>query len=242
MFLAIDIGNTRQKAAIYTADGELVRLIDEAQLTRNCLNDLMQEFTLDSAIISSVSDEKSARELAGWMRERTKVIEFTHQAKLPIRIAYETPETLGLDRIAVAVAAHCHYPGDNVLVIQAGTCLVTDFVTAEGVYLGGSISPGLQMRFEALHHYTQRLPLVKIEPTTEFIGTTTERSILSGIMFGIKDEINGTIERYRQQFGEVKVVLTGGNKNDLELSIKNTIFAANYFVLDGLYNILRINA
>lgn len=242
MYLTIDLGNTRQKAAVYTPEGKLAHLIDEKQLTQDCLKNLMQTFHIEAAIVSSVADTKFSNRLSDWLHQQTKVVEFTHQTKLPIRIAYETPDTLGLDRLAAAVAAHCKYPDANVLIIQAGTCLVTDFVTSDGVYLGGSISPGLQMRFDALQHFTKRLPSVKIESITEFVGSSTEKSILSGVMFGITDEINGTIERYQQRFGDIKVILTGGNKNDLEFSIKNAIFAANYLVLEGLYNILRINA
>ena len=167
---------------------------------------------------------------------------FSHKTSLPICIKYKTPETLGLDRIANAVAANALFPNENVLSIQAGTCLVMDFVTKDAEYLGGSIAPDLEMRFSALHHFTKRLPLVKKQKINYFIGKTTEESIRSGVLNGIADEINGAIERYREQFGELKIILTGGNKNDLENSIKSTIFAAPNLVLNGLHKILTFNA
>lgn len=241
MYLAIDIGNTRHKAALFSPEGKIVQLIDKECITSKEIDLFASQFPIRAAIVSSVSDPSSMERLTDTLRQKTQVVAFTHKAKLPIQIDYKTPETLGLDRIAAAVAAHSQFPDHHVMVIQAGTCIVTDFVTKEGHYLGGSISPGLQMRFDALHHFTQRLPQVSITHPTKFIGDSTESAIIAGVMLGVEDEINGMIHRYAQEFGEFKTVLTGGNKKDLELSIKNTIFAAHNFVLHGLYNILKIN-
>ena len=130
---------------------------------------------------------------------------------------------------------------DNVLAIQAGSCLVTDLVTAKGDYLGGTIAPGLRMRLRALEHFTARLPLLEPTPVDYLVGDTTEKSILSGVVNGLVGEIEGMICRYQAQFSPLKVVLTGGDAPLLSNSLKNSIFAAPNLVLLGLYKILRFN-
>ena len=240
MYIAIDIGNTLQKAAVFSANGEMLSLVAEPSLPTETVNSLLDEYSISHSILSSVGAERP--DIQRLLSDRTHLTRFNHTTPLPIHIDYRTPETLGLDRLACAVAAHALFPTENVLAIQAGSCLVTDFVTADGHYLGGSISPGVDMRFAALHHFTERLPQIKRQPVNLLTGQTTEESILSGVMNGITDEINGVIERYRQQYGSIKVVFTGGNKDDLQNSIKFTIFAASNIVLLGLYKILIFNA
>ena len=239
-FLTIDIGNTLQKAAVFSEDGKMLFYNEKERLTESDLRSFIEHYAIGHSVLSSVGED--AAELVSFLEKETKLLVFNHHTPLPILLCYETPETLGLDRIANAVAANALFPNENVLSIQAGTCLVMDFVTKEAEYLGGSIAPGIEMRFAALHHFTKRLPLVSKEGATPFIGTTTETSIRSGVIHGICNEIDGAVERYKTQFGEVKVILTGGNKNDLENSIKSTIFAAPNLVLYGLYKILTFNA
>ena len=240
MYLAIDIGNTLQKAAVFSPNGEILTLISEKELSSAAISQLIDEFHVTHSILSSVGSERT--DLRQCLSEKTDLTNFTHTTPLPICIDYRTPETLGLDRIASAVAAHSFFPHENTLSIQAGTCLVTDFITCDGHYLGGSISPGLDMRLNALHHFTRRLPQVKRQPVTHLTGTTTEESILNGATYGMVDEVNGIIERYQQHYGDVRVVLSGGNKDDLQFSIKFPIFAATNIVLFGLYKILTFNA
>ena len=238
-FLTIDIGNTLQKAAVFAEEGKMLFFTEKEQLSANDLTPLIDEYSIGHSVLSSVGEE--AGELVTFLKESTNLLVFNHKTPLPIRLRYETPETLGLDRIANAVAANALFPNDNVLSIQAGTCLVMDFVTKEAEYLGGSIAPGLDMRFSALHHFTKRLPLVGKEGERPLVGASTETSIRSGVFNGICNEIDGAIEQYRNRFGEVKVILTGGNKKDLEKSIKNAIFAAPNSVLYGLYKVLIFN-
>lgn len=240
MYLAIDIGNTLQKAAVFSSAGEMLTLVSEQKLQGTIVSQLLDDFNITHSILSSVGAERS--DIQQLLSGRTNSLRFTHTTPLPIQIDYQTPQTLGLDRIASAVAAHSFFPHENTLSIQAGTCLVTDFVTADGHYLGGSISPGLDMRLAALHHFTQRLPQVKRQMVNHLTGRTTEESILNGVTYGIVDEINGIIERYQQQYETLKVVLTGGNKDDLQFSIKYPIFAASNIVLYGLCKILTFNA
>lgn len=240
MYLAIDIGNTLQKAAVFSSAGEMLTLVSEQKLQGTIVSQLLDDFNITHSILSSVGAERS--DIQQLLSGRTNSLRFTHTTPIPIQIDYQTPQTLGLDRIASAVAAHSFFPHENTLSIQAGTCLVTDFVTADGHYLGGSISPGLDMRLAALHHFTQRLPQVKRQMVNHLTGRTTEESILNGVTYGIVDEINGIIERYQQQYETLKVVLTGGNKDDLQFSIKYPIFAASNIVLYGLCKILTFNA
>lgn len=238
-FLAIDIGNTLQKAAVFSEEGNTLSYCEKKQLTENDLRSFIEQNDIADSIISSVGEMPC--ELEAFLKNRTRLLAFNHATPLPIRLKYATPGTLGLDRIANAVAANALFPRENVLSVQAGTCLVMDFVTKEAEYLGGSISPGLDMRFSALHHYTKRLPLVGKQGPHPLIGTSTEASIRSGVLNGLADEVNGAIGRYREEFGEVRIILTGGNKNDLENSIKSPIFAAPNLVLHGLYKILAFN-
>ena len=238
-FLTIDIGNTLQKAAVFAEDGKSLFYCEKESLSENDLRPLIAKYAIGHSVFSSVGED--AGELVSFLKKSTDLLVFNHETPLPICIKYETPETLGLDRIANAVAANALFPNENVLSIQAGTCLVLDFVTKEAEYLGGSIAPGLEMRFSALHHYTKRLPLVGKEGERPLVGASTETSIRSGVFNGLCHEIDGAVERYREQYGNLRIVLTGGNKNDLENSIKNTIFAAPNLVLYGLYKILIFN-
>lgn len=238
-YLAVDIGNTLQKAAVFSPDGTIIELKEEPNLPLKTVADLVSMFQVSAAIVSSVGVKRD--DITTFLSGATQLIQFTHQTPLPIQIDYKTPSTLGLDRIANAVAAHSQFPNNHTLSIQAGTCLVIDFVTSDGRYLGGSISPGLEMRLEALKHFTQRLPKVEKSNVDFYIGTTTEESILSGVMNGLSDEINGAILRYSRDFNDLQVILTGGNKDDLQNSIKYSIFAASNFVLAGLYKILIHN-
>ena len=237
--LTIDIGNTLQKTAVFSEDGKMLFYCEKERISESDLHSLIEKYAIGHSVLSSVGE--AADDLKAFLQETTNLLVFNHETSLPIRLCYETPETLGLDRIANAVAANALFPNENVLSIQVGTCLVMDFVTKEAEYLGGSIAPGLDMRFSALRHFTKRLPLVGKEGERPLVGASTETSIRSGVFNGICNEIDGAIEQYRKRFGEVKVILTGGNKNDLENSIKNTIFAAPNSVLYGLYKILIFN-
>ena len=167
----------------------------------------------------------------------------SHQLKLPIEILYKTPQTLGADRIAGSVAAKALFADKNVLKIDFGTCITYDFVNNKKQFMGGAISPGMIMRFKALHNYTAKLPLV--DPmqhlTYELTGTDTDTSILSGVVNGIKEEVTGIIKEYDTRFGNLQVVATGGDAGFFVTLLKNEIFARPYLVLEGLNRILNYN-
>lgn len=194
----------------------------------------------DAAIISSVVElpERFIQELSGKVK---KVLIFSPALKLPLQNMYKTPETLGNDRISAAVGAHKLYPGKNLLVIDAGTCVKYDFVNASGQYIGGAISPGLRMRLEGLHRFTGRLPLLELEQQEALTGQDTKTSIMSGVVNGCAAEIDGIIGRYRQQYSDLTVILTGGDANFLEGKLKNSIFVSPNIVLLGLNEILNYN-
>ena len=239
MFLSIDIGNTWQKIAIYDGDSQQIDYFQSQQLTIEKIQPFLEKYDIKAAIYSSVGQEN--RFVIDWLSTQVKTLTFSKSLKLPIDICYGTPDTLGTDRIASAIGGHFLFPKRPVLVIQAGTCLVTDFVNREGKYLGGSISPGLQMRLEALHHFTARLPIEKPQTPVPLIGTTTRESILSGVIYGLTFEIDGFIQQYGAQYPDLSVILTGGDAPMLSKLIKNSIFAAQNLVLLGLHKTLLFN-
>ncbi|NNK40613.1 MAG: type III pantothenate kinase, partial [Winogradskyella sp.] len=161
--------------------------------------------------------------------------------KLPFINKYETPKTLGVDRIALVSASVLHFPDQNVLIIDAGTCVTYDFITNDNNYIGGAISPGLSMRYRALNTFTAKLPLLNVQQPKSVVGKTTESSIHSGVVNGIVLEIDGVIDQYKEQFGDLTVILTGGDGKFLSNQLKNSIFANSNFLLQGLNYILQFN-
>ena len=239
MNLVIDIGNTLQKIAVFNND-ECVYCQSFSLITETVLIQIFNQFPIKYSIISSVTELNA--QISKFLNTNTKIIHYTHQTKLPITILYKSAETLGLDRIANAVGAVTLFPKKNVLSIQVGTCLVLDFVNEDKEYLGGSISPGMKMRFEALHEKTKKLPLILAKDISpNFLGTDTQESLNSGVINGICYEIDGFIEDYQTKFGNMVVLLTGGDAPYLQKLIKNTIFAASNVVLKGLNEIIKFN-
>lgn len=238
-YLVIDIGNTAQKAALFNEKGAEKAWMRKSSFSCDDIGDFLVGHVLTAAIVSSVGEAPTA--IVDFLQTRTRTLTFSPQLRLPVRLKYATPHTLGTDRIASAAGAHALFPDCNVLAIQVGSCLVADFVTADGDYLGGSIAPGLRMRLRALNHFTARLPLLEAKPIDYLVGDSTEKSILSGVTNGLTYEIDGLISQYQTQFSDVKAVLTGGDSPLLAHSLKNSIFAAPNLVLSGLYEILKLN-
>ncbi len=236
MNIAVDIGNTQVKIGLFNK-GEL----KEVYVHADDVTDILAKHKIKHAIISKtgVNDFIEAK-----LREaKINTITLSYQLKLPVKLLYNTPETLGADRIAGAVAANAQFNGNNVLKIDFGTCITYDFVNAGAEYAGGAISPGMMMRFKALHNYTAKLPL--IDPFQfkqyELIGNDTATSILSGVVNGIKAEVEGIIKEYELRFGSLKIVATGGDAGFFVTVLKSEIFARPYLVLEGLNIILDYN-
>ena len=161
--------------------------------------------------------------------------------KYPSRIGYATPLTLGMDRVALATAAFYHNPKGNTLVIDMGTCITYDMLNDHGEYLGGAISPGLHMRYNAMHQQTKKLPLLEPEIPLDFIGNSTANSMHNGVVQGISHELDGVIDQYKNRFEHLTVILTGGDSHFFAKRLKNSIFANSKFLLEGLNYLLEYN-
>jgi type III pantothenate kinase len=236
MNLVIDSGNTRIKTATFSGS----RLVEKYSFsTKEELKHFLNHQSFTHAIASSVSVAGST--LLDWTTAKKKYL-LTHMLPLPIQIHYKTPQTLGVDRIAAVCGAEEIFPEKNTLVIDAGTCITYDFVDAHRNYRGGAISPGIEMRLQALHTFTERLPLISPDGEAALIGDTTEKSIRSGVLNGIVAEVEGIIKKYRELYPDLGVVLCGGDSFFFENNLKPTIFAAPDLVLSGLNRILRHNA
>lgn len=241
MNLAIDIGNTRVKIAMF--EGTELKLVEFFLFReKGLINEFINKCKVQRAIISAVVDDVSS--IVDNMKSHgVDVIEFNSTTKIPIGNLYKTASTLGNDRIPSVIAAHSLQPAQNLLVIDAGTCIKYNFLSESGDFLGGAISPGLKMRFKALHTFTSRLPLIETDQTFEkLIGTDTRESILAGVQSAAVAEVNEMIAQYGQQFSDLNVFLTGGDSAFFEKRLKNTIFADPNLVLIGLNIILNYNA
>lgn len=236
--IAIDIGNTRIKVGVFEDD----QLLQEKGFNGGVQewDDLLQEIQPQWAVISNVGADKEWV-VDGLTRRSVPLLRVNHQTPFPFSIDYYTPHTLGMDRVAGIAAAICLYPNSPCLVIDAGTCITYDFVSADKVYQGGAIAPGLLMRLKAMHEFTAKLPLPELNWPADFEGKSTVDSLLSGVCVGMADEINGRIARYTQRYGPLQVILCGGDATILAKHIKNNIFAASSLVLMGLNQILLFN-
>ena len=240
MNLVIDIGNTLVKMAVFQDDKLIKKKTSLKQNFFKNLEELDQSFpNIEDVLLSSVS--KTPSKWLQKLQEDYKMIVLDQELLQVFQNAYATPKTLGNDRIALVSAACKSYPTQNVLVIDAGTCITFDFKNAENHYLGGAISPGLQMRFQAMHTFTENLPLLEPEEEVELIGNTTVKSMQSGVVNGIIAEIEGVISRYSSQFEDLTIILTGGDSQFLCKRLKNSIFANSNFLLEGLNYILEFN-
>ncbi|NTW23266.1 MAG: type III pantothenate kinase [Lentimicrobium sp.] len=236
--LVIDLGNSRAKLAVYSGNELTELIVIENPSPEKIFAAGLEKHRITSAIISSVSDDP-APYVALFPAYQWFILD--KNTPLPIRNNYLTPETLGRDRLAVVAGAHILFPGQDVLVIDAGTAVTYDIIDGNGVYEGGSISPGLSMRFKALHTFTRHLPLLKPQEIDFLTGRNTNESILSGVINGLRTEIDGIIDQYRLSRPSLCVALTGGDTIYFEKTLKNSIFANPNLVLTGLKLILDYN-
>lgn len=240
MNLIVDIGNTLVKLAV-ADEGRIVVQRRVERLHAGMLDELCAAWPLHRAIVASTRGD--AGEVAGLVRTRVpRCVEFTPQTPVPIANVYDTPQTLGRDRLAAAVGAVAHWPERNVLIVDFGTALTIDLVTADGIYLGGFISPGVRSRFRSLHDYTAQLPLCGPTEEPAALGTTTESSVVAGVMRSMQYEIEGHVARMGALYPDLCVIFTGGDAKYFAKRIKNTIFADCNLVLCGLDRILAYNA
>ncbi len=239
MNLIIDVGNTRIKLAVFNNS----KIIHNESITHENLEtktiQFINKYKCVYAIISSVGSIKKSQIVE--ISSKINLIELNSTTKIPFINNYSTPKTLGVDRIALVASAISKFPKQNVLIIDAGTCITYDFIDDKGCYYGGAISPGINMRYKSLNIFTNKLPLLKFEYTSQLIGNSTETCIHSGVINGVINEIDSFINQYREKNKDLTVVLTGGDANFLSNRFKNSIFANPNFLLEGLNAILKYN-
>jgi len=247
----IDIGNTLVKAAVFE-HSRPTGLWTGSEVSEGPIRELLAGRRPRAAIVSTVREQAAGGD-HGQQEELPPGLEFLQDYNIPAIVAdprlptplkmhYQTPETLGTDRLAAALGATLFFPGQNVLVINAGSCLTLDFVSGEAEYMGGSISPGLNMRLKALNQFTSRLPLVEIpQGEIPLWGQTTVSSVQSGVALGMVAEIDGLIETWRKKISFFNVILSGGDVFFFDKKLKNRIFAVENIVLHGLNLMLGYN-
>lgn len=238
MNMVMDLGNTRLKYAVYEDRRCVYTGIGKEDMMRSL--SLMTENSGDVRVLCAVSGRWDEA-LFEWIRSRAGVFMVaSREMSLPVRIDYRTPETLGMDRIAVVVGARSIYPRTNVMVVDMGTAITYDYLTEDGRYSGGNISPGPAMRFRALHEYTAKLPL--LEPCAEFgaVGDTTSSAIINGVMLGMVFEIQKYVDDFKKNNPEGRIILTGGYKSYVEHKIEGVIYVEHLNLL-GLNEILIFN-
>lgn len=241
MILTLDFGNTKTKSTVI----ESLTIINASIFnTSDCILSIQKIITeypsIKAFIISSVV--KSNLEQLQTEFPTYPIYDVTRKTKFPFTNLYSTPETIGIDRLVLTTAAYYRYPKKNRLIIDAGSCVTFDFINTEDQYLGGSISPGLMMRYKAIHNFTENLPLLSPQIPEALIGDSTKSSIHSGIVYGLLSELDQAINGYKKKYPDLTIILTGGDCDFLAKQLKNSIFAHNYFLAEGLaalyYNVI----
>ncbi|MBJ6366496.1 type III pantothenate kinase [Snuella sedimenti] len=240
MNLVIDVGNSFVKLAVFNNDDLVEKRIIAIEAILDQIATLGAKYEIDKTIISSVGEIE--KNVLDYIHRNFDVMVLSTVTKLPFLNLYKTPSTLGIDRIALVSAAVSQFPNKNALIIDAGTCITYDFITADTKYLGGAISPGIRMRYRSLNDLTANLPLLETEEPENLIGNSTNSAIHSGVVNGILREIDGLIEEYRLKYPDLTVILTGGDANFLSKQLKSSIFANSNFLLQGLNYILKFNS
>ncbi|WP_396171861.1 type III pantothenate kinase [Flavobacterium sp.] len=238
MLVAIDVGNTRIKAAVFEGYSLLKLYLLEKETFQDDLKNIFSNHEkITNVWVSAVTSiEKKAFE---GLSDKIQIHFISHLDVFPFHNLYATPTTLGLDRMVLAAGAVLQYPQKNRLIIDAGTCITFDFVDENDNYLGGAISPGLRLRYESLHQYTSKLPLLTLEIPEKYIGNSTNQSIHSGVVLGVVHEIEGYISRFTEDYENFTIILTGGDSDFLAKRLKSTIFANSNFLLESLNHLFQ---
>ena len=233
-----DFGNTRLKCALFN-DREMQELLVLEDDQPATIEKLINDFNPTKSILASVINHRP--EVEDLLQARTKFHKLGHTSKIPFSTPVGKPETIGADRLAAVAAAVDLFPNQHNLVIGLGTCITYNFVNIQNEFLGGSISPGMQMRFRSMHEYTALLPLIEAENQFPLIGYDTKTNLLSGVILGMAKEIDGIIDAYALKFNNFNVLLTGGDMPFFVPHLKNKIFADPYLIYKGLYAISEFN-
>ncbi len=239
MNLVIDIGNTQIKSAVFKDNKLFYKEVFLKEIFYISIKNILKKHQISNMILSSVG-EINALELLK-IQKLANVLVLDNKTKLPFINNYKTPQTLGVDRIALVAAAVDHFPDENVLIFDAGSCITYEFINAKKEYFGGAISPGLAMRYNALNSFTANLPKLDLITKIPKVGNTTENAIHLGVINGVIQEIEGVIAQFKEKYQKLTVVLTGGDTIFLAKNLKSTIFANPNFLLEGLNSILIYN-
>ena len=239
MNLVIDIGNTQIKTAVFEDNILIFKDQFQSEQVVSKILSTAEQYNIDHAIISHVAQLNP--EVLAELSQIVNLIELNADTKLPFLNKYLTPNTLGVDRLALIAGAISQFPKKNVLVIDAGSCITLDLIDEFGHYYGGDISPGIEMRYKAVNNYTANLPLLSKTESVPKLGNSTENAIHRGILNGVIQEIEGVIDQYKKKYQHLTVVLTGGDTIFLAKNLKSSIFAIPNFLLEGLNSILIHN-
>lgn len=237
--LCFDFGNTRLKCAVFDND-----LLKEVFVLNNAAPETVKQYVnqykATHSILSSVVNH--TQELENMLATTTIFHKLDHNSKLPFTTLVGKPETIGADRLALVAAAVLLYPGMHNLVIGLGSCITFNFVNKFHEFLGGSISPGLEMRLKAMHQFTAKLPLIKPDGNFPLVGYDTKTNMLSGAILGMSKEIDGIAAEYALRYGNFNVLLTGGDMGFFAPHLKREIFADPHLIYKGLYAINKSNS
>lgn len=236
--LCIDLGNTRQKCALFI-DNELVEVYVFTENIIFEIKEIVLKHNPNFVILSSVINH--SKEIEDYLLQQTQLHILNYKSKLPITIPVGKPETIGADRLALCSAATLMFPSKHKLVIGLGSCITYNFINKFNEFLGGSISPGMQMRFKAMNDYTALLPIINAEHQFPLVGFDTKTNLLSGVLYGLAKEIDGIIELYKEKYNNLEVVLTGGDAAFFAQHIKNKIVNEQELLFKGLLAISQSN-
>jgi len=236
--LCFDFGNTRLKCAIFNGKElkDVVVMDNDANTT---IENLVQQHAATKSIVSSVINHNPGVDEI--LAQQTTFHKLGHASKLPITIPVGKPETVGADRLAICAAAVDLYPHHHNLAIGLGTCITYNYINKFHEFLGGSISPGMNMRFRAMHEQTALLPMIEAEHSFPLIGYDTKTNLLSGVILGMAKEIDGIIEAYAEKYNHLRVSLTGGDMSFFVSHLKNKVIADPYLLFKGLFAISELN-
>ena len=234
--LCLDFGNTRKKCAVFKNNQiqEVIIIEDEHSVAQ-----ILERYNPKKSILSSVIDDNLVIE--DMLIKSTRFHKLSYKSRLPFTSPVAKPETIGADRLAIAAASVYFYPGKHNLVIGLGSCITFNFITKSKEFIGGAISPGMDMRFRALHEYTAKLPKVAPDWNFPLVGYDTRTNILSGILLGMTKEIDGIIFEYTLKYSNFNVLLTGGDASYFAPHLKSKIFADPELIFKGLYAISEFN-
>ena len=238
MILTIDVGNTRIKSAVFENNTLIeASVFSNENFQTEIENILSLNKKIKVLVVASVGKlEKQSFES---FSNRVKIYFISRESNFPFQNNYATPTTLGIDRMVLSAGAVLQFPNKNRLIIDAGTCVTYDFVDDNNNYQGGAISPGIRLRYAAMHNYTAKLPLLSIQEPQSIIGNSTNQSLHSGVINGLTFEIEGYIDSLMSKNENFIIILTGGDANFLAKRLKNTIFANSNFLLDSLNNLYQ---